>query len=190
MEPANNKPIVNNSVRIKIPRWDDLPTFEIYSEQLITIVDDSIGSIIVGDEIAITKNMVNNYVKSKAIPKPIRKKYNKTHIAYCIIISVLKPIMNIADISSMIEYYIDIDSVENTYNKFCDYLESTFDKVYKALSNGDSKVCWNEFTSNKEDIILVSSCVSIAFNVLLKSLIGCLQDRIIKGVGENDREEH
>lgn len=48
------------------------------------------------ENISITPAMINNYVKSKIIPSPVKKRYSRVHIAYIIIVCVLKQTFSFA----------------------------------------------------------------------------------------------
>ena len=62
----------------KIPRYNELPDFDLYMEQLIELLDKYLNIFrIPGAEKMITATMVNNYVKQKVIPPPRNKKYSK-----------------------------------------------------------------------------------------------------------------
>ena len=65
----------------RLPRWEELPDFDIYMDQVITLIERYLNILDDGKQQLITSAMVNNYVKLKLIPKPNKKKYNKEHIA-------------------------------------------------------------------------------------------------------------
>lgn len=75
---------------VKLTLWDNLLEFSIYSDQMLQIIANEISFMQIGDEKLITKSMVNNYVKWRMMPKPVKKKYEKVHIAYVIVITILK----------------------------------------------------------------------------------------------------
>ncbi len=89
--------ILNSLSELKLPRYKDLPDFGIYSEQLVEIVNKALEAMFDEDN-KLTKSMVNNYVKHKIMPSPIKKRYFRNHIVYCIVITVLKNILSIAEI--------------------------------------------------------------------------------------------
>ena len=45
--------------------------------------------------------MINNYVKNRIIPPPVKKKYSREHLAKLIIICIMKPIMEISAIADI-----------------------------------------------------------------------------------------
>ena len=80
------------------PTWDDLPTFELYMDQVIELVKHHLTflSSFNPEIIEITRPMINNYVKLKMMPAPVSKKYGRIHLAYILIICTLKQTLNIS----------------------------------------------------------------------------------------------
>lgn len=120
-----------------IPRWNELPTIDLYLDQLVSLLEQNLSNYIVSDadkekdkdkekdndEKIITKTMINNYVKHKIINPPINKKYNREHIAYLFVVCILKQVFSINDISKLIDLAINGASTEKAYNRFCNELE-------------------------------------------------------------------
>ena len=67
--------------------------------------------------------MINNYVKIGIMPAPEKKKYGKTHIAYLMVICVLKQVYSINDIGKLISLTIQYFEISKAYNRFCANLE-------------------------------------------------------------------
>lgn len=125
-----NKKIIN----FHIPRWKELPTIDIYLDQLVTYLNEYLNKYIGSEESpVITKTMINNYVKQQVIPAPIKKKYRKDHIAYLFVICILKQVYSISDISSLISYAGQTTKLVLAYNQFCSELENAL----LAVFNGD-----------------------------------------------------
>ena len=87
-----------------LPRWEELPDFDLYMDQVISLIERYLNILDDGKERIITSAMINNYVKLKLIPKPIKKKYNKEHIAFLIAITLLKQILTISEVRDSIAY--------------------------------------------------------------------------------------
>lgn len=84
-----------------MPRWDDLPEIDLYMDQVISVTDKLLSSLSVEDTPILTPSMINNYVKNKIIPPPVKKKYSREHLAKLIIICIMKPIMEISAIADI-----------------------------------------------------------------------------------------
>ncbi len=125
-----------------LPRWDALPDLDLYMDQVLALVDHYLGDYPGFDEKGLTASMVNNYVKLKVIPAPTRKRYTRTHLAYLIIISVLKPCLSITFIQQLLSCEQAHSETPNEdgeqpsfgplYNRFCDIFEQSVHAVAKA----------------------------------------------------------
>lgn len=108
------------------PRWEELPEFDLYMDQVITLIERYLNILNDGKDTIITASMVNNYVKLKLIPKPYKKKYNKEHIAYLVAITLLKQILTISEVRDGIAYQAKISGTHNAYNLYCEEQEKAF----------------------------------------------------------------
>lgn len=84
-----------------MPRWDDLPEIDLYMDQVISVTDKLLGSLSVENAPILTPSMINNYVKNRILPPPVKKKYSREHLAKLIIICIMKPIMEISAIADI-----------------------------------------------------------------------------------------
>ncbi len=141
----------------KIPRWEEIPNIDLYLDQVVNFIDESLANCII-EEVnikkeetthkVITKTMINNYVKQGVVEPPIKKKYTKKHIAYLIIISILKQVYSINDIDNLIKLAIKTTSVDLAYNIFCEELEKTINLTFAQKDFSDTS------TISKEKYIL------------------------------------
>lgn len=108
--------------KFHIPKWNELPNIDLYMDQVLNYIENYLNEYIKSDEKFITKTMINNYVKQGILEPPINKKYNKIHIAKLFVICILKQVYSISEIKELITLALEINSAENGYNRFCDYL--------------------------------------------------------------------
>lgn len=113
----------------RIPRWEELPDFDLYSDQVIQLIKGYLILLDRGEESIITGAMINNYVKHKMMPKPVKKKYQKVHIAYLISISLLKQVLTIQEINDGITYQAEVSGLKDAYNLFCEEIERALHNV-------------------------------------------------------------
>ena len=113
--------------QFRLPRWNEFPNIDLYIDQVVCLLEDSLSEYIKNDnekeDKLITKTMINNYVKNNIIKPPINKKYNKEHIAYLFVIFILKQLYSINEIKKLIGLAIETSSTEQAYNRFCTELE-------------------------------------------------------------------
>ena len=88
----------------RLPVWDELPQIELYMDQVIVLLNEYLSYFVYegNDEKLITAAMVNNYVKMKLVPAPVRKKYGRVHLAYLIMICTLKQTLSMAVVKKML----------------------------------------------------------------------------------------
>ncbi|WP_046215135.1 DUF1836 domain-containing protein [Paenibacillus wulumuqiensis] len=112
-------------IEYRFPRWKQLPQIELYMDQMVALLEGQFRQF-PGDTGSklITPSMINNYVKQKVIPPTVKKRYSRTHIAYLIMICNLKPVLPIATIQTMIESQLEIHTLGEIYNHFCDEQEA------------------------------------------------------------------
>lgn len=109
-----------------LPRWEQLPELELYMDQIVLLLSRylSFPSRTEDGEKLITPSIVNNYVRMKIMPAPVKKKYSRTHIAYLIVICTLKQGLSISSIQKMIPMGLEEDAVAAVYNGFVDCYNS------------------------------------------------------------------
>lgn len=129
-----------NTQNFHLPRWKEIPKLDLYLDQTVTLLEKELKNFICNkDDTIITKTMINNYVKQGLIKPPIKKKYNKIHIATLIVICILKQVYSINDISELIRLAIKTARINNAYDEFCNAIERailyTFEGVEYKIPN-------------------------------------------------------
>lgn len=120
-------------MKIHIPRWSELPDLDLYLDQVVNYIEKYIGQYndkSNKEDKIITKTMINNYVKLGIMPAPEKKKYSRKHIAYLIVICVLKQVYSINDIGELISLTIQSFEISKAYNRFCANLELSIKNVF------------------------------------------------------------
>ena len=88
-----------------IPRWNQLPSIDLYIDQIIALVDENLSAILCHhDGFPLTKSMINNYVKAKLVAAPINKKYPRISVAMVIVICLLKNCYSTDEIGKLVAY--------------------------------------------------------------------------------------
>lgn len=121
----------DNFASFRMPRYDRLPAIDLYIDQVLEYVDMIFAPLrLENGEKLITASMVNNYVKKKVVPAPVKKKYSRPHIAYIIIVCISKQIFTIEEVSRMIRVQTSCFDIKTTYNYMCDELEEIVAAVF------------------------------------------------------------
>lgn len=85
-----------------LPSWSDLPDLELYMDQVISVLGRYLQPLS-GEESAVTSTMINNYVKQKYLAAPIRKRYQRSHLATLLILCVCKQFMQLSEIDLLLQ---------------------------------------------------------------------------------------
>ena len=83
--------------------WEQIPDLGLYMDQVITFITRMYEPLY-GEDIHgyLSPSMINNYVKSKLIPRPTGKKYSREQIALLTMIVALKQTSSMEDIRRML----------------------------------------------------------------------------------------
>lgn len=100
------------------PKWSELPTIDLYLDQVLLYVNQLDSSSIVDDDKGLTAAMINNYVKNGHLDKPIKKKYSRRQLARLIVITCLKNVFAIQEISKTISNLTKDGDSEAMYDNF------------------------------------------------------------------------
>ncbi len=176
------KRFAQNLLSYHLPRWEELPDFDIYMDQIIALIERYLNILDDGKERIITNSMINNYVKLKLIPKPNKKKYNKEHIAYLIAITLLKQILTISEVRDGIAYQAKISGTHNAYNLYCEEQE-------KAFAGCAAQILKNEILPEPEDIPYDAMVVKMAAQALAQKLVA-QKIVYIQRDGKKEGQEH
>lgn len=154
--------------KIHLPRWEELPDFDVYMDQLITLVNRYLFFLQEENNPIITPAMVNNYVKLNLMPKPIKKKYQRIHIAYLIAITLLKQVITISQISDGIDLQVKTSGLKGAYNLFCEEIEESIHCVVVSFTSAqDPLLSFPHFTNE-------NSATKLATISLITKLL-CIQ---------------
>ena len=107
-----------------LPRFGELPNLELYMDQVVSVINEALLPLFPHSSSPIlTPTMVNNYVKQKLVPPPVKKRYNRTHLIYLIEVALLKPVFSIAEINALLQLQFQLATPQQAYDRFCSELE-------------------------------------------------------------------
>ena len=104
----------------RLPRWEEIPNLGLYMEQVTVLLREYLDYLPpeLKDEQFITAATINNYVRIKVMPEPVKRRYYRVHIAYLIIILTLKQSLSIALIQKVIPMGLSEEEVEHIYTAY------------------------------------------------------------------------
>ena len=121
-----------------LPRYHEIPSIDLYMDQVIGYVEQCLSPFRIHEkEKIITSSMVNNYVKQGLISSPVKKKYSQGHIAYIMIICIIKQILSISEICDYIKRQIETVPIQTAYDYFAEKLEESLYAAFTAAGTVD-----------------------------------------------------
>lgn len=152
-----------------LPRWEELPNFDLYMDQVITLIEGYLDILSTKKDSVLTSAMINNYVKLKLAPKAEKKRYNRMHLAYLIAITILKQVLTISEVKEGIEYQANINGLKDAYNLFCEELEISLYAVANQLKNGESVLALDGITLRNTAVKMAT--VSFACKLVAEKIV-------------------
>ena len=129
MDNQINENRIRDILDFHCPRFKELPNVPLYKDQVILYIENALKSInINSEEKLLTPTMLNNYVKQKVVSPPKNKRYNEKHLAYLIVVCILKQVYSLTEVCELIKIQIATCPIEDAYDYFCVELE----KILKA----------------------------------------------------------
>jgi hypothetical protein len=121
-----------------LPKYEDLPDLELYMDQVINLVERYLGSSFSRDGKGLTAAMVNNYVKMKVLPPPVRKRYTRSHLVYLLVLCTLKPVLPLRDISLVLHSELERLGEEVFYRKFREGMQHISELVAGSCASDEA----------------------------------------------------
>ena len=158
-----------------LPTWESLPNLELYMDQVIVLLTQYLEFLPYeeNEDKIITASIINNYVRMKVMPPPVKKRYSRIHIAYLIIICTLKQSLNISHIQKMLPLGLKEEEIRLLYNDFVSkhkavslYFIDQINAVSKPmLSPADTADC------SVDSLVLTSAIASNLYKLLTERLV-------------------
>lgn len=110
----------NQMAQHHLPRWEDLPDIDLYMDQVISLLDKYLIPLSSGQtDHFVTASMINNYVKLHILPPPVKKRYNRGHLAQLVVITLLKQVLSITEIKQLLDLHLAQQELSLAYDSFC-----------------------------------------------------------------------
>lgn len=105
----------------RLPAWEEIPDFGLYMEQVVQLLKQYLSYLPPGlkQSQTITSAAINNYVRTKMLPEPRKKKYYRVHIAYLIMICTLKQSLSLSMLQTLLPGNLpEEEEVRRAYSSF------------------------------------------------------------------------
>ena len=77
MKDVSATPYAQRLLELHLPRYGEIPRIDLYMDQLVGFLEETLAPLYQPDEKIITRSMVNNYVKQGVLAAATGKKYTR-----------------------------------------------------------------------------------------------------------------
>ncbi len=173
----------------RLPDWEELPDIGLYMEQVVTLLKGYLNYLPpeLEEEQFITPAAINNYVRKKIMPEPVRKKYYRVQIAYLIMICTLKHCLSIPTLQTMLPRGMTEAEVEHTYTAYVNRHRIASDfyvrQVREAAAGILDQQSDSELATDDTTDLIVSAAVISGFSRLLAEKLLLLDGKTLETGG-------
>ncbi len=174
-----------NMAAYQLPTWEELPDLELYMDQVVALVGRYLALLAKdqAEEPVLTPSAVNNYVRMKIMPAPVKKRYSRIHLAYLIAICFLKQSMPMVSIQKVFPMGLEDGQVQSLYTSFAQIFGQTtsqFSQIALTLSGNILQTRpASAFTEN--ELILSCAVSATLYKLLTEQLLMPPPERADKG---------
>ena len=109
-----------------LPAYAEIPNVGLYLEQVTKYLNEYLEPLGCG---TLTGSMVSNYVKKGLLNSPVKKQYDREHLAWLLIIAVAKTVLSLEEVQQLLEQQ-KAQPVQQVYDSFCHMLPETLTAVF------------------------------------------------------------
>ena len=180
--------------RYRLPGWEEIPDIGLYMEQVVAVLTQYLDYMPpeLKDEDYITASTINNYVRTRAMPKPVRKKYYRVHIVYLIMICSLKQGLSLSMIQRLIPSTLPEDELREIYEKYVERHRIAAhyfaEQVRLAAAPVLGHDVTSELSSDRAEDMIVFAAVTGSFSRLLAEKLLLLEGKNMENGGDTTVE--
>lgn len=153
-----------------LPRWNDFPDDMMFNKDMAKFVNEALSDIL-EEENLVTNTKIQNYVKWDMLPKPIGRKYDRTHLAMLMVITILKEVLSIPEVKKGIDLSLNLMTPQQAYDTFVDIYEEAFKNIQNTIDEGDGKFQVRGFSSTAKSLAIDAAVYSLALKFFAKEVL-------------------
>ena len=164
--------------RYRLPSWEEIPDIGLYMEQVVLVLKHYLDYLPpeLKEEQFITAATINNYVRNKVMPMPVKKRYYRTHLAYLIMICSLKQGLSISLIQKLIPNNLPEEELRRVYDAYIERHRMATQYFSEQVLMAAAPILGLESASSlasdrPEDIIAASAVVGGLSRLLAEKLL-------------------
>ena len=154
-----------------LPEWETIPDFGLYMDQVIVLLEQYLSFIpspVGTKEHFVTSSTINNYVRLKIMPAPVKRKYHRVHIAYLIMILTMKQSLSISDVQKVIPPNSSEEEVRAVYEDYSEKfrrLALFFNQQVQSAAEGVRST--EQSSDNAVELLVIESALIAGFSKIL-----------------------
>lgn len=155
-----------------LPDWETIPDLGLYMDQVIVLLEQYLTFIPTptgSKEKFVTSSTINNYVRLKIMPAPVKRKYHRVHIAYLVMILTMKQSLSISDVQKVIppmdSSEDEVLSVYEDYSEKFRRLALFFNQQVQSAAEGVRST--EQSSDNAVELLVIESALIAGFSKIL-----------------------
>ena len=154
-----------------LPDWNAIPDLGLYMDQVIVLLEQYLSFIPAPTgmkERFVTSSTINNYVRLKIMPAPVKRKYHRVHIAYLIMILTMKQSLSISDVQKVIPPDSSEEEVRAVYQDYSEKfrrLALFFNQQVQSAAEGVRST--EQSSDNAVELLVIESALIAGFSKIL-----------------------
>ena len=155
-----------------LPDWDSIPDLGLYMDQVVVLLVQYLSFIPTpagAKEHIVTSATINNYVRLKIMPAPVKRKYHRVHIAYLVMILTMKQSLSISDVQKVIppmdSSEDEVLSVYEDYSEKFRRLALFFNQQVQSAAEGVRST--EQSSDNAVELLVIESALIAGFSKIL-----------------------
>ena len=113
-----------------LPDYDQIPNVGLYLEQVTKYLNEYLEPL---GCTPLTGSMISNYVKKGLVNNPVKKQYDREHIARLLVIAVSKTVLSLEEIQQLLAGHSE---GQQGYEAFCTTLLGQLEEVFEKPPRG------------------------------------------------------
>ena len=175
-----------------LPEWDAIPDLGLYMDQVVVLLAQYLNFIPAmpgGKESFVTSSTINNYVRLKIMPAPVKRKYHRVHIAYLIMILTMKQSLSISDVQKVIPPNSSEEEVRAVYENYSEKFRRLALFFNQQVQSGAEGIHASEQSNdNAVELLVIESALIAGFSKILAEklirLCGADTEDVLAAEGE------
>ncbi|MEE0408555.1 MAG: DUF1836 domain-containing protein [Oscillospiraceae bacterium] len=175
-----------------LPEWETIPDFGLYMDQVIVLLEQYLSFIpspAGTKEHFVTSSTINNYVRLKIMPAPVKRKYHRVHIAYLIMILTMKQSLSISDVQKVIPPDSSEEEVRVVYENYSEKFRRLALFFNQQVQSGAEGIHTpGQSTDSAVELLVIESALIAGFSKILAEklirLCGADTEDVLAAEGE------